>query len=218
MGLVQRADPQRMGGHEELGGPLGRRHHRGSLSEGVRELSLMGTSGHRRHGEHRGRNSAPGAGSDRSGRSRHRGVPAVGLALAVALLAFGCEGRRAVKRVVVQPPPEENFTIGESPSLQFLPRQEEAPGWRMDWDPKVVPGDKLASYLGNEARQFAAYGDLDVAAGNYVAADGIGFATVEIFRFPDFVKAFGAYSVHKTGPMQFLNVENEAFASKTAIH
>lgn len=88
----------------------------------------------------------------------------------------------------------------------------------MEEDPKVVPGDKLASYLGNEARQFAAYGDLDVAAANYVAADGIGFATVEIFRFPDFVKAFGAYSVHKTGPMQFLNVENEAFASKTAIH
>lgn len=119
---------------------------------------------------------------------------------------------------MAQPPPEENFTTGESPSLQFLPRQQEAPGWRMDEDPKVVPGDKVASYLGNEAGQFARYGDVDVAAGNYVATNGNGFATVEIFRFPDFVKAFGAYSIHKKGPMQFLNIENEAFASKTALH
>lgn len=88
----------------------------------------------------------------------------------------------------------------------------------MEEDPKVVPGEKLASYLGNEASRFVEYGDIDVAAGNYVTADGTGFATVEIFRFPDFVKAFGAYSVRKVGPMQFLNVENEAFASKTAIH
>ncbi len=32
------------------------------------------------------------------------------------------------------------------------------------------------------------------------------------------MKAFGAYSVHKKGPRQFINIENEAFASKNSIH
>lgn len=108
--------------------------------------------------------------------------------------------------------------MGESPSLQFLPRQQEAPGWQLESDPVVVPGNKIASYLDGEGTEFQRYGDVDLAAGNYLTTAGNGFATVEIFRFPDFVKAFGAYSIHKKGPMQFINIDNEAFASKTSIH
>ncbi len=81
-----------------------------------------------------------------------------------------------------------------------------------------MPGNKLASYLGGEAATFTRYDDVDLAAGNYLTTGGDGFATVEVFRFPDFVKAFGAYSAHKKGPMQFLNLENEAFASNSSIH
>ncbi len=135
----------------------------------------------------------------------------------MAALSFACEGRRAAQTIVVRPPQEEDFTTGESPSLQFLPRQEEAPGWRLESDPVVVPGNKLASYLDGEASIFISYGAVDLAAGNYLTTGGNGFATVEIFRFPDFVKAFGAYSVHKKGPRQFINIENEAFASKNSI-
>lgn len=54
--------------------------------------------------------------------------------------------------------------------------------------------------------------------GDYAAVDGRGFATIEIHRFPDFVKAFGAYSSRKEGQMQFLNIANEAFQSKHSIH
>ena len=92
------------------------------------------------------------------------------------------------------------------------------PGWTLESDPVVVPGNKLASYLDGEASSFMVYGDLDLAAGNYLATGGDGFATVEVFRFPDFVKAFGAYSAHKQGLMQFLNIENEAFLSKNSLH
>jgi hypothetical protein len=113
---------------------------------------------------------------------------------------------------------EENFTAIESVSLQFLPRQQEAPGWRLEQDPIVIPGDRLQNYLDQDAATFSRYQAIDMTAGNYTSTNGYGFATVEIFRFPDFVKAFGAYSVHKTGPVQFLNVANEAFVAKHSIH
>ena len=51
-----------------------------------------------------------------------------------------------------------------------------------------------------------------------MATAGSGFATVEIYRFPDFVKAFGAYSIRKEGPIQFVELANEAFQGKHSIH
>ncbi len=59
---------------------------------------------------------------------------------------------------------------------------------------------------------------LDGTIGNYTATSGSGFATVEIYRFPDFVKAFGAYSARKTDNAQYFDLANEAFATKHAIH
>ena len=41
---------------------------------------------------------------------------------------------------------------------------------------------------------------------------------MEIFRFPDFVKAFGAYSMRKAPGIQFLAIENEAFQAKHSLH
>lgn len=118
------------------------------------------------------------------------------------------------------PPPAEeiSFTAIDSPSLQFLPRQQEAQGWQLEEDPIVIPANRLESYLGQDATHFAAYEVLDATVGHYTAVGGNGFATVEIFRFPDFVKAFGAYSTRKTANAQFLAVSNEAFAAKHSIH
>lgn len=112
-----------------------------------------------------------------------------------------------------------NFATFESPSLQFLPRQQEAQIWRLEEDPIVIPDDHLNAYLSpNDVIEFAKYETLDLTIGKYAATDGNGFATVEIYRFPDFVKAFGAYSMAKKGNMKFLDIPNESFAKPHSIH
>lgn len=143
---------------------------------------------------------------------------AAATALLVVLL-LGCGGS-AKKAVAPSRPaePEIDFTIIDSPSLQFLPRHEEAQGWRLEEDPMVVPGDRMGTYLGADGQHFTRYEVIDVTAGKYVALDGRGFATVEIFRFPDFVKAFGAYSMRKDAARRFLPIDNEAYVSKFAVH
>jgi hypothetical protein len=82
----------------------------------------------------------------------------------------------------------------------------------------VVPGDRLASYLGAASTEFTRYELIDATAGKYTATTGPGFATVEIFRFPDFVKAFGAYSLRKEAARRFVPINNEAYVSKYAVH
>lgn len=59
---------------------------------------------------------------------------------------------------------------------------------------------------------------IDGTIGNYLTTAGNGFATVEIYRFPDFVKAFGAYSTRKNASVQFVDIANEAFMTKHSIH
>jgi hypothetical protein len=116
------------------------------------------------------------------------------------------------------PAPEEPFTSIESPSLLFLPRQQEAGIWKLEEDPIVVPGDRLESYLGADARSYQRYGILDATVGKYSGPDPATFATVEIYRFPDFVKAFGGYSMHKNGPYQVLPIANESFGKPRSIN
>ena len=131
---------------------------------------------------------------------------------------MACDGRRT-KIVLAAPPPEEpSFTSIESPSLQFLPRQQEAGIWKLEEDPIVVPGDRLPTYLGAEASHYTRYGVQDTTVGKYVGTDNTSFATVEIYRFPDFVKAFGAYSMHKDGPLRALNIANESYAKVRSIN
>ena len=133
---------------------------------------------------------------------------------------FASCGGNARRTVAVPPPPslDEGFTNIESPSLQFLPRQQEAAGWRLEQDPIVIPADRLGRYLDQDADHFAKYEVLDGTIGNYASMNGGGFATVEIYRFPDFVKAFGAYSTRKTANIQFLDIANEAFVTKHVVH
>lgn len=133
------------------------------------------------------------------------------------MLAASC---RDSKRIAAGPPPrpEVDFRVIDSPALQFLPRQEEVPGWRLEEDPLVVPGNRIETWLGADGPGFVRYDVLDVTAGDYVATDGRGFATVEIFRFPDFVKSFGAYSEKKEAARRYVPIENEAYVTKFAVH
>jgi hypothetical protein len=114
--------------------------------------------------------------------------------------------------------PEISFTSIDSPSLQFLPRQEEVRGWRLEEDPIVIPGDRLSVYLDQDSSHFERYDTIDLTIGKYVATGGPGWATVEIFRFPDFVKAFGAYSMRKQGDYRVLSLANESFSKPHSIH
>jgi hypothetical protein len=103
------------------------------------------------------------------------------------------ESTKVVQAAAVARPAEEvSFTAIESPSLAFLPRQQEASGWRLDEDPIVIPGNRMDAYFEKESAHFTKYEALDVSVGKYSSLGGDRFATVEIFRFPDFVKAFGA--------------------------
>ncbi|HKB81142.1 MAG TPA: DUF6599 family protein [Thermoanaerobaculia bacterium] len=142
--------------------------------------------------------------------------------MAVALLivlAAACEGRRAALTQTTPRPTEEiSFASIDSPSLLFLPRRDEVPGWRLESDPIVIPASRLQTYLERDSAHFLRYGVLDLTVGTYTQDGGPGFATVEIFRFPDYVKAFGAYSLRKQGAVQFLEVANEAFRQPHSIH
>ena len=182
-------------------------------------MSIVGTSGYRRHGVCGTRDGAGSARRDRRRRARHARLSRIALAVLIAI-AVACDGRRTA---VVQAAPrkaaeEVNFSALDSPSLQFLPRQQEAPGWKLDEDPIVIPGNRLETYLDQDAVHFERYETLDVTIGKYSAVNGGGFATVEIFRFPDFVKAFGAYSMRKEANDHILNLANESFQSAHSIH
>jgi hypothetical protein len=72
--------------------------------------------------------------------------------------------------------------------------------------------------MGSAAESFIRYEVVDVTAGKYAEDGGPGFATVEIFRFPDFVKSFGAYSMRKDASRRFVPISNEAYVSKYAVH
>src|SRR4051794_21942069 len=208
-----------MGGHEEQRRPLGRRDQRSRVFEGVRGLSVMGPSRYRRNGVRGERECTRGARRERRGRARDHRFPALALALLV-FLAASCGG--SAKKAAASAPqaaaPEIDYTLIDSPSLQFLPRHEEAQGWRLEEDPIVVPGENIGTYLGADGQHFTRYEVVDMTAGKYVALDNKGFATVEIFRFPDFVKAFGAYSMRKEAARRFLPIDNEAYVSKFAVH
>ena len=72
--------------------------------------------------------------------------------------------------------------------------------------------------MGAAAPDFTQYDVIDITAGKYIAVGGPGFATVEIFRFPDFVKAFGAYSMRKEAARRYVPINNEGYVSKYAVH
>lgn len=102
--------------------------------------------------------------------------------------------------------------------MQFLPRQEEVPGWRLENDPLVIMPSGLDTYLDRDARHFLGYELLDATIGTYRRTDGNGFVSVEIYRFPDFVKAFGAYSTRRKNVRGFIDVGNEAFVAAHSVH
>lgn len=99
--------------------------------------------------------------------------------------------------------------------MEFLPRAENAPGWRLMMDPQVFPAEQIGAYIGIEGDHFLAYDVIDLTVGEYDRPDAAARATVEIYRFPDSVKAFGAYSTRK-GPGAPLGLENAFLSGRNA--
>lgn len=81
-----------------------------------------------------------------------------------------------------------------------------------------MPGDRINTWLGSDGAHFSRYEIIDMTAGKYASTTDDGFAIVEIFRFPDFVKSFGAYSMRKEAVRAFVPIANEAYVSKFAVH
>ena len=81
--------------------------------------------------------------------------------------------------------------------MEYLPRAEAAPGWVLMGDPQVYPARQIADYVGAEAKHYLSYDVIDLTVGEYDRPDRAGRATVEIYRFPDYVKAFGAFSTRR---------------------
>lgn len=135
-----------------------------------------------------------------------------------ALLA-GCSDGRPSAPASPNPKPEtQQPQVTDSPSMQFLPREQEVEGWVLEKDPEVWPAESLASYFAREAERFQRYEIVDLTVGEYTRTRGDGFAVVEIFRFPDFVQAFGAYSAHRRAVVNFLDIGNESFVGPHSIH
>lgn len=111
-----------------------------------------------------------------------------------------------------------SFEVIDSPAMEYLPRAEEVPGWRLSGDPLVYPVEELGSYIGRQADQYLEYEIQDATIGQYEQVEGEGLATVEIYRFPDFVKAFGAFSRRKSSERKPLELENQAFLGSYSAH
>ncbi|HVT02054.1 MAG TPA: DUF6599 family protein [Thermoanaerobaculia bacterium] len=103
--------------------------------------------------------------------------------------------------------------------MQFLPREQEVSGWKLDSDPLVLPASEFRSYMEQDADHFKQYEAIDLTIGQYSrTANPPGSVVVEIFRFPDFVKAFGAYSTRRTAVVNFLDIGNESFVGPHSLH
>lgn len=139
---------------------------------------------------------------------------------AILVIFGGCQRARDPKPVIPSAPAATTtiFQALDSPAMQFLPRQEEVPGWRLESDPLVIPANGLASHLSSDALHFQRYEVIDMTLGTYTSTVGQGFASVEIFRFPDFVKAFGAYSSRRQAVSGFVEIANEAFTGPRSVH
>ena len=98
----------------------------------------------RREGGHRG-----------GGARQHRFSRVAFLTLLGAqALSLGCSDDKTAAAQPQPLAPNISFAAIESPSMQFLPRQEEVSGWRLVEDPLVYPANRLAGYIDQEARHF----------------------------------------------------------------
>lgn len=101
--------------------------------------------------------------------------------------------------------------------MQFLPREEESEGWRLTSDPSVYPSAFIDEYFAGSADRFQRYDLIDLTVGQYVTSSGDGFAIVELFRFPDFVQAFGVFSEHRSNSLSMIQVANLGMRSDKAV-
>lgn len=118
-----------------------------------------------------------------------------------------------MQRAAAEAPPQPV----ESPALQFLPRLREAGAWELQGDPEVVAADQLESYLDWSAGIPSAYGALDATFARYSIPQQNRWASVRIVRYPDFVKAFGAYSSSVSESGRDVALGNRGAVTATSI-
>lgn len=135
-------------------------------------------------------------------------------------LASGCSSEAEEPAVAVNEPQSEPVELQpqslDSPSMQFLPREEESEGWRLTTDPSVYPSAFLDQYFAETADVFQRYDLIDLTVGEYETTSGDGFALVEIFRFPDFVQSFGAFSEQRSATATMLELKNLSMRTRGA--
>ena len=82
------------------------------------------------------------------------------VALTLLAVLSACSGReapqdqqKAAAASAVATPRKtlESFQSLDSPSMQFLPRLEEVPGWRLENDPLVFPAENLGDRIGTDS-------------------------------------------------------------------
>jgi hypothetical protein len=126
-----------------------------------------------------------------------------------------------------EPPPSAPSAVTEesatphaldSPAMQFLPREEEVEGWRLASDPSVYPAAFLDEYVTGIAEDLGRYDLLDLTVGEYEAVAENGFATVEIYRFPDFVQSFGTFTLYREPTHQHLPIQDAGFYGRNSLH
>lgn len=101
--------------------------------------------------------------------------------------------------------------------MRFLPRDEDIDGWRLTTDPRVYIGPAARRWLAGGAAPFLDYGLVDLTVGRYESEVGNKVATVELFRFPDFVQAFGAWTDQRGGRIESVDLGNSAFTTNGSI-
>lgn len=111
----------------------------------------------------------------------------------------------------------ESAESAESPAMRFLPRDEDIDGWRLTTDPRVYIGPAVRRWLAGGAAPFLDYGLVDLTVGRYESEVGNKVATVELFRFPDFVQAFGAWTEQRGGRSESVELGNSAFTTNGSI-
>lgn len=101
--------------------------------------------------------------------------------------------------------------------MRYLPRDEDIEGWRLTSDPRVYIGPRARRWLAGGAAPFLDYGLVDLTVGRYESEVGNKVATVELFRFPDFVQAFGAWTGQRGGDIETVDLGNSAFTTDESI-
>lgn len=142
---------------------------------------------------------------------------AIAVAAIVATATSACR-KRSYETSPPRPALREETVSPQVSDLNFLTAELDPPGWAPSNPPRVISSAQIDDYLDLDASHLQSYRLIALSVGQYESPDGKGWATVEIFRFPDNLGAFGAYSTRRTAVRSFLRIGDEAFEGQRGIY